>query len=409
MSSGQATDVLKIEGKFYDTKGLAAIHPGGELWVRLSNNTDATAMFNTSHRRRFPHDKYKQYEVPASKVPKGLIEEMDRDFTLFWEVCDKIKPVIGNTSGFAPWTYWIKVFVILAVTFYLDFRAIFVGPVIILSFVQGLFMGFIGLNLQHDANHGAVSKNPTVNRLLGLTQDYLGGVALMWMTNHNVVHHVHCNDADRDRDLQIPLLRLHNKVRWNSLYVVQQLYFTLLEAAFGLVHVFFNLYLIWRGPTKSQEILADYWNTHKLMSFIFPVRVLACLFMQGWAAVPHLAIVYSFGGAYLAFFFLMSHNFDGVEKTFDSTKGCFVKLQAETSSNVGGWLLAQFNGGLNYQIEHHLFPRIHHSLYPYMAPVVREICERNSIKYVHFPTVLDNAKSTYNHLLKMGQKPKVAV
>lgn len=62
-----------------------------------------------------------------------------------------------------------------------------------------------------------------------------------------------------------------------------------------------------------------------------------------------------------------------------------------TSSNVGGWKLALLNGGLNYQIEHHLFPRMNHMHYATIAPVVRQFCEEKGIPYKHFPTVRENA------------------
>ena len=60
------------------------------------------------------------------------------------------------------------------------------------------------------------------------------------------------------------------------------------------------------------------------------------------------------------------------------------------------------NGGLNYQIEHHLFPRIHHSHYPKIAPIVRKFCQDRNVPYVHFPTVNDNLKSCVQHLFQMG-------
>jgi fatty acid desaturase len=68
---------------------------------------------------------------------------------------------------------------------------------------------------------------------------------------------------------------------------------------------------------------------------------------------------------------------------------------------VAGWL-ATINGGLNYQIEHHLFPRISHTHYSTIAPVVREFCEKKNIPYTHFPTISENITSTVMHLYKFG-------
>jgi fatty acid desaturase (delta-4 desaturase) len=91
--------------------------------------------------------------------------------------------------------------------------------------------------------------------------------------------------------------------------------------------------------------------------------------------------MYLVAGYYLAFFFSISHNFKGVHMLDETTrasnqgdkKNSYLYKQVTSSSNVGGWWLAHLNGGLNYQIEHHLFPRISHMHYPTVAPVVRYV------------------------------------
>jgi fatty acid desaturase (delta-4 desaturase) len=124
------------------------------------------------------------------------------------------------------------------------------------------------------------------------------------------------------------------------------------------------------------------------------------------SVVMNVLPLYLVGGYYLSFFFLISHNFEGVH-FFDQSRESksnesFLYAQVVSSSNVGGNILCFFNGGLNYQIEHHLFPRIQHSHYPLIAPYVREFCHVKGIPYVHFPTIWDNVISTSKHLLKMG-------
>ena len=114
------------------------------------------------------------------------------------------------------------------------------------------------------------------------------------------------------------------------------------------------------------------------------------------------------GGYYLSFFFVISHNFEGVEmhdNDFAHKKEqSFLRKQVATSSNVGGSFLCFINGGLNYQIEHHLFPRISHTHYPTIAPIVREFCKTKNIPYKHFPTVWDNVASCARHMYQMGSK-----
>lgn len=408
MTGKKHEDVLRIDGRFYDTQALARIHPGGELAVQLWNCKDATAIYNSSHRRPFPHAKYAQYEVaPASVAKDSVPEPHTQSFKLYFEICERIKPVLKG-NGFAPWYYFIKVFVILAVVFYFDAICFARKREMWETVLQSLFCGFIGLNIQHDANHGAVSKSGLVNRILGMSQDYIGGSSLGWMISHNTVHHVHCNDIERDGDLNIPLLRLHKNVQWHIPHVVQQLYFIALEAFFGPVHVLYNLITTWSGPKGPQRAFAHHWELQKIVSLVPFLRFFFLMQTMNFnEALLHTAVNYAAGGMYLAFFFIISHNFDGVKKEgIDSTAGCFVRNQAETSSNVGGWLLAQMNGGLNYQIEHHLFPRVHHSFYPYIAPIVRRVCEEHGIKYTHYPTIFHNIAATYRHMRDYGRKPE---
>lgn len=86
-------------------------------------------------------------------------------------------------------------------------------------------------------------------------------------------------------------------------------------------------------------------------------------------------------------------------------------FQVVSSSNVCYTWLCTLNGGLNYQIEHHLFPRICHVHYPTIAPVVKEFCDEKNIPYVHFPTIADNLNACVKHLTDMGENetPKTVV
>jgi acyl-lipid (7-3)-desaturase (Delta-4 desaturase) len=402
-------DVIRIEGKYYDTKGLASTHPGGELIVRLSNQTDGTALFNSSHRRRFPHDRYTHLLVKEECVdPVSRMAPNTQNYDLYFEICEKIKPIISPTAGFAPWWYFIKVFVLVAFVIGIDASTFIWARPLWVTAIQSLFMAWIGLNVQHDANHGAVSRNWKINRALGLTQDLCGGTSVAWSYNHNVVHHVHCNDVERDHDLDIPLLRLMKSVPWTMSYQLQQFYFLGLEAVFGLVHVVQTQVWMWRGPDEKMRLVGKDWDLSRAISMIIPLRFIGLLMTQPTIhdALLHTALQYCLGGLYLAFFFLISHNFCGAKKEgIDSTSGCFVTNQTETSSNVGGAILAFMNGGLNYQIEHHLFPRVHHSYYHKIAPTVRKICKERGIQYMHFPTIKDNFMSTFNHLEQLGSKP----
>ncbi|KAH9582286.1 Fatty acid desaturase domain [Trypanosoma melophagium] len=405
-ASNVTADVIRIDGIYYDTTKLAAIHPGGSMMVNMANGTDGTRIFMSYHRRKFPHEKYKNMQVPAENVmiTSSMIDSGLPNFDRYLELCDKVRPILRPTNGFAPWYYYIKAILWCTIVIALDLYAVFTWRPLYLILIQSFAMAMIGLNVQHDANHGALSRNPKINGLFGLTQDLLGGSRISWIIHHDFVHHIYTNEPGRDLDLDIPLLRLHRYIPKRSYYALQHLYVIFLEAFFGPVHVVSNIMYLWHGPNKQQRFLNKEWRISALMALIPLLRV-----SFNFLHAPSLfdAFIGSFlqhavGGMYLAFFFLISHNFHGAKKDGTSDGKCFLKAQVETSSNVGGWWLGHLNGGLNYQIEHHLFPRVHHSYYYYIAPTVRAFCAEHDITYVHFNTVWDNFNSTLTHLVNYG-------
>jgi acyl-lipid (7-3)-desaturase (Delta-4 desaturase) len=126
-----------------------------------------------------------------------------------------------------------------------------------------------------------------------------------------------------------------------------------------------------------------------------------------WMPLFHIFIMGFIGSLLLSTLFIISHNFDSVDrnptKSNDpSGKVCWYKSQVETSSTYGGFLSGCLTGGLNFQIEHHLFPRMSSAWYPYIAPVVREVCHKHGVKYTYYPWLWQNIWATAQHIYAMG-------
>jgi hypothetical protein len=110
----------------------------------------------------------------------------------------------------------------------------------------------------------------------------------------------------------------------------------------------------------------------------------------------------------LSLLFSLSHNFihsdrdptASYKKTGESI--CWFKSQVETSSTYGGAISGYLTGGLNFQVEHHLFPRMSSAWYPYIAPKVREICEKHGVQYAYYPWIWQNLISTFSYMHKAG-------
>ena len=111
---------------------------------------------------------------------------------------------------------------------------------------------------------------------------------------------------------------------------------------------------------------------------------------------------------------LVSHNFNGAHQNSTSVAGpthpgdlkhrskAWIKDQVEASCNYSGELTGLLVGGMNYQIEHHLFPRISSMHYPVIAPIVRKYCQENGIRYVHHKSYVHAWLATFRHLRALG-------
>src|SRR5688572_1977094 len=114
-----------------------------------------------------------------------------------------------------------------------------------LAMLLGLAIAGMGFSIAHDALHGAYSRHPTVNRLLGFSFDLVGANSYMWKITHNVIHHTYTNIAGVDEDLSVsPLLRLSPDAEHRWFHRYQHLYGF---AAYGLA-------------TLNWFFVKDYWQ-----------------------------------------------------------------------------------------------------------------------------------------------------
>lgn len=406
-------ETIQVDDKIYSVTALAESHPGGQIFVKSFAGRDATETFLSYHRRKFPHSK--MINAKVGSAPKQKNEQADDEYL---ELCLILDQILPRSKSFAPLSYYSKVLFLLsssfAIEFYMHWTASYEWYTCALL---GWLMALIGLNIQHDANHGAVSRAPIVNRILGCSQNWIGGSAIRWIHQHVVQHHVCTNDVHDDPDISgNPLLRLNPLKPLMSYQCVQHIYMFLLIAIFGYVVTLSSLVDVVKGVMYTP-----------MSKYLRPNRVFetftSSFFIARWFLLPlyqkpsfntflNIAPMFSVAGFYLAFFFIISHNFVGVQmfdKSNAKTSQSFLRRQVASSSNVGGRFLCFLNGGLNYQIEHHLFPRIHHSHYPTIAPVVREFCLKKNIPYVHFGSLGENMASCLEHLRALGTEKDAVV
>ncbi len=287
-----------------------------------------------------------------------------------------------------------------------------------LCVVLGMVLSSIGFNVMHDACHGAYSSKKWVNETLGLSLNALGGNAFFWKQKHNILHHTYTNIEGVDDDIaQSKLIRQSPTQEWKPIHKYQHIYLPIAYAMTIFMWVGvrdFNKYFqkkIHNTPIQKMN-RKEHWIFWLSKLFYAMFYVLIPIICVGWLAwLIGFAVMGVVMGILLAYTFQLAHEVEGPE--FDSI-GLEDKVietewaahQVKTTANFApkNKIVSWFVGGLNYQIEHHLFPRISHVHYPALSKIVKEQCERFNLPYHSFPTVTAAVVSHMRTMKQLGQK-----
>lgn len=285
------------------------------------------------------------------------------------------------------------------------------------SVILGGLIASIGFNIMHDGAHGSFSKYKWVNQLAAFSLNILGGNTFMWNMKHNVIHHAYTNVDGVDDDIDIqPWLRMSQSQKKYKLHRYQHIYFWALYALLYIFWIFFLDYQkyfsrkIGSMPLKKMRTTdhAIFWGFKSIHLLLFIVLPIYQLGVVAWLIG---FLVYTLvAGLVLSLVFQLAHT---VEHTsFPAPDAVTGKLEDEwaihqlkttsnfaTKNKVVNWL----TGGLNFQIEHHLFPKISHVHYPALSKIVRKACEEYGIPYLEYPKVRYALASHVAFLKQMGK------
>ena len=285
-----------------------------------------------------------------------------------------------------------------------------------LAISLGLSMAAVGFNIQHDGGHQSYSSRPWVNRLMARTLDLLGGSSYFWARKHNTIHHSYANITGHDDDIDLGFLgRLSPHQKRLKFHRFQHFYLWVL---YGFLPTKWQVYDDFRDLATGR-VCGDRFARPKgwdLAVFLggktlfFSLSLAVPLLMHPAWAVLLLYITVSFvQGVTLSVVFQLAHCVQ--EAAFPlprqdtgrmETAWAVHQVQATVDFARGNPLLSWFIGGLNFQIEHHLFPRICHVHYAALAPLVEETCREFGLKYVAHETFLAGVVSHFRWLRRMG-------
>jgi linoleoyl-CoA desaturase len=288
-----------------------------------------------------------------------------------------------------------------------------------LALSLGLATAGIGFNLGHDGGHGSVSRSRVVNRLLMQSLDLVGASSYIWHFKHNVFHHSYPNILGADEDIDSePLARFspHQRHRWFHRF--QFIYMWLLYGFLPLKWQYMDDFLcIARGKIAAHSIPRPQgWQlvafvTGKLMMFSWTVLV-PVLFHPLWVVAVFYFIASYTLGVTLSVVFQLAHTTDQAafpQVTWEDPR-CeneWAVHQVLTTVDFArhNWLLDWYLGGLNYQIEHHLFPHVTHIHYPALSAIVETTCAEHGVRYFAHKTFTGAVLAHTRWLRRMGRPP----
>lgn len=318
----------------------------------------------------------------------------------------KVKTVVMIALYFVPW--------ILMLT------NVFTGfwPVFALWILMGFGMSGIGLSIMHDANHGCYSRNQKVNKTLGFLINFLGAYHVNWKIQHNVLHHSFTNIDGYDEDIINPALRFSPHQDVKPINKLQAFYAPFLYSIMTLYWVFSKDFaqvkryerkdlLKTQGLTLKQALRDVYF--HKIWYLVlFLVLPLILTNIPWWQTVIGFLSMHFLCGLALALIFQPAHVIEDTEffvpNENSSVENNWAIHQMKTTSNFArkSRILSWFIGGLNYQIEHHLFPNICHIHYKSISKIVKETAREFNVPYYEHKTFFSAVKSHFSLLHQLG-------
>lgn len=290
-----------------------------------------------------------------------------------------------------------------------------------LAVLLGLTISGIGFNVAHDGGHQAYSSRSWINKLMAMSLDVLGGSSYLWHWKHAVLHHTYVNITGHDADIDLGVLgRLspHQTRYWFHRW--QHFYLWPLYGFLAIVwHFYSDFYEVVTGQIGGNRIPRPQgWDlvlfvggkiAFFTLAFVIPLQ-----YYPVWAVLLTYGVVSFVLGLVLSIVFQLAHAVEEAEFPLPhhesgNMENTWAAHQVETTVDFArqskplAWLV----GGLNFQIEHHLFPRICHVHYPAISQVVEATCQEYGVRYAEHRTFGSGLVSHFRWLRAMGKPPQV--
>jgi len=295
---------------------------------------------------------------------------------------------------------------------------------LLLNIIIGVGMAGVGMNVMHDGNHGSYSTKSWLNKFMGGSIYILAGNVYNWQVQHNVLHHTYTNIHGHDEDLEAGrIMRFSKQAEWRRFHKFQHYYsiflYGLLTFNWAITTDFLQMkrYLkrnLSYGEFKKPVI---HWTTLIITKIIyFSIWIVTPIIMGivWWKVVLGFLVMHYTAGVILSVVFQLAHVVEDISYPEPNDNGemenTWAIHQLFTTANFApkNWLVNYYTGGLNHQVEHHLFPNISHIHYNKISKIVKETAREFELPYMEFKTMREAVASHFKHLKELGQNPQLA-
>lgn len=291
-------------------------------------------------------------------------------------------------------------------------------PVMLMWVLMSLGMSGIGLSIMHDANHGSYSRNRKINNTLGYLVNFLGAYHVNWKIQHNVLHHSFTNVHGFDEDIDNPVMRFSPNqkrkkfFRFQAFYApffygIMTMYWLTSKDFQSLVKYHKKNLLAGQGLTLNKALVHVIFNKtwYMMLTLVLPMIMIE---LPWWQILGGFLLMQFICGLSLSFIFQPAHVIEEtgfyVANDNGSVENNWAIHQMKTTANFAerSVLFSWFIGGLNFQIEHHLFPNICHVHYKKISRIVKETAREFNVPYYQHKTFFAALKSHFSMLNQLG-------
>ena len=324
---------------------------------------------------------------------------------------------IKQTGNFKLFT---KSFILVPLGIFFYVMLVFFNPGVLISILFCILLGFtissIGFNIMHDGAHGSYSNHKWLNNLMAHSLSAVGGSPFLWKIKHNIIHHSYTNIDGVDDDLNNrPFFRVTIQDPKYKMHKYQHYYWVVLYMlsypSWVLVQDFIKYFS--REITEFKIRKMDITDHIKFWaSKVFYIAAFIVLPMFFVGVLPtitgYLILAFSCGFG-ISIVFQLAHivgkaEFPNPDIDTNKIDEEWAIHQMKTTVNFAtkNKIISWFVGGLNFQVEHHLFPKISHVHYPQISKIVKETCAQFKVPYLEYPTMISAIRAHVLHLKTMG-------